>query len=316
MADYVIALSLVSAGVPESPSTSGSWNGSADTSWYSSSQTSFSISTAEQLAGLAKLVNDEEDSLQFRGKTITLTSDIDISGKEWIPIGIFDGENYGQYFNGTFDGGGHTITGLTIKNGKEAVGLFGDVAYNAVIKNINLTGVSVNGTYYVGGLIGWNSGGEVRNCKVIGTVDGSSDNVGGLVGWNAGGVILSSSAEGTVTGKKDVGGLVGDNWGEIEDCVASASVVAKNANAGGLVGSNKMFEVFDNGILAYPGIISGSYADGKVSSNSVAGGLVGENETGTIITNNSFSRSGTGQEYGIGNDIRSGGPSNNGATPR
>ena len=92
------------------------WDGTSDTGWYNESDSTFEISTAEQLAGLAEKVNEGVD---FSGKTITLTADIDLGGKEWTPIG--DGSRLssistGNSFDGKFIGGDHTITGLTISS--------------------------------------------------------------------------------------------------------------------------------------------------------------------------------------------------------
>ena len=169
-----------------------------DISWYNDNDKDFKISTAAQLAGLAKLVNDGND---FSTKTVTLTNNIDLNNKAWTPIGNSD-----SVFAGTFDGNGHTISGLYInitdsyssaKKGKLYQGLFGCVE-DGTVQNLIVTGSvtignekSVN-VSYIGGIVGINDGGKVQNCGFYGTVsakqnvletpkDCTKDN-GGVVG--------------------------------------------------------------------------------------------------------------------------------------
>jgi hypothetical protein len=124
------------------PTTNGNWIDVADTSWYENNPdaTEFEISAAEQLAGLAKLVNRWSDSggyhypVDFSGKTITLMNSLDLGGREWTPIGNFN------TFNGTFDGGEHTISNLTIINEQgDCAGFFGRIGSRSEIKNLRLT---------------------------------------------------------------------------------------------------------------------------------------------------------------------------------
>lgn len=111
------------AGSTEPAAVSGSWQDVADTSWYDENETTFTITTAEQLAGLAKLVNamDGDKGIDpMNGKTILLGADIDLSGKEWVPIGYCEPimENH-VYFTGSFDGQNHTISGIYINQEKK-----------------------------------------------------------------------------------------------------------------------------------------------------------------------------------------------------
>lgn len=112
------------------------WSAFADTSWYNTMDTAFTLTTAAELAGLAKLVNNGTDT--FLGKTITLGNDIDLAGKNWTPIGQGSGE-----FQGTFDGGDHAIQNLQIDvpaaTVTSFVALFGKLSVDAVIRNLTLT---------------------------------------------------------------------------------------------------------------------------------------------------------------------------------
>ena len=205
----VLALCLtmlpVTAGAEE-PEAADGWDSSADTGWYEKGGgedgSEFTISTAEQLAGLAAIVNGtaeiEKDS--FSGKTITLAADIDLKGREWTPIGK---DSISSRFNGTFDGGGRTISGLYINKdttsdtGSVYLGLFGYVG-EGTVKELTVTGSVIgcdnrSGTsdYYAGGIVGACGGdGDIVNCMADVTVTGNSKGtrtaVGGIVGKNSG----------------------------------------------------------------------------------------------------------------------------------
>lgn len=196
------------------------WDGTAvDTSWYAGheNETKFSIGTAAELAGLAALVNDGND---FSTKTVTLTNNIDLNNKAWTPIGNSD-----SVFAGTFDGNGHTISGLYInitgsyssaKKGRLYQGLFGYVEDGAV-QNLIVTGSvtignekSVN-VSYIGGIVGINDGGKVQNCGFYGTVSAKQN-------------VLETPKDCT----KDNGGVVGKGkaakcWYFCTDDIKSAS---------------------------------------------------------------------------------------------
>ena len=185
----------------------------------------------------------------------------------FVPVG--DGDNK---FTGNFDGLGHTIPGLTIDRSRTvSVGLFGYVGSDGTVQNISLSGGSVTGYLYVGGLVGRNVG-TITNAYATGSVTGTSNVVGGLVGWNDGGTISNAYATGIVTGPYTIGGLVGSNDGTITNAYATGAVKASLYGAGGLVGSNV-------------GTITNTYATGSVtgtSSSYYVGGLVGRNDGGTI----------------------------------
>lgn len=189
------------------------------------------------------------------------------TGEGWEPIG-----DNSTPFTGTFDGGDeYTISGLVINRSdidNNYMGLFGCTGAVAEIRNLGLANVNVNGSNYVGGLVGRNDG-LVTNSYVTGDVTGRSE-VGGLVGQNDGSV-TDSYFTGTAidTWSGTIGGLIGENNGTIINCHADVTVTSDNSYVGGLVGSN------------YGGI-SESYAVGEVEGKSEVGGLVGYNSGGNI----------------------------------
>jgi hypothetical protein len=250
---------------PDPPETNGQWENFAVTSWYylNPNAMSFTISTAGELAGLARLVNSR--TADFNGKTIRLSSNVNLAGKKWKPIATF---------RGTFDGEGHTIANMTVVETIHAdfVGLFGRNE-NGTLKNIHLTDVYVHasGLYY-----------ETP----------SNDNVGGLVGNNSGGTITSCTISGNVfssTVAARVGGLVGVNSGKITNCTASSNAYSRTLapTAGGLVGYQTINGEITN--CAASGNVSSTAIstmqhinDTPYYSSSIAGGLVGQSFFGEI----------------------------------
>jgi len=203
--------------------------------WYfkNKDKNEYDITTAEELAGLAELVNDK--NIDFAGKTVKLGNDIHLNNAEWIPIGT-----KAKPFNGTFDGNNHIISGVYIKDSNTCQGLFGYIGSSGEIKNLKIKDSCIEGDNYVGGLAGINKGKISKSCyegKVMGR-----NYVGGLVGANEG-IISNSYSNSTVTGNCNdgevggIGGLVGENWGKIDNCYSSGKVTGKE-NVGGLVGKN------------------------------------------------------------------------------
>ena len=309
----VLALCLtmlpVTAGAEE-PEAADGWDSRADTGWYEEGGgedgREFTISTAEELAGLAQLVNGGTD---FSGKTITLTADIDLTGREWTPIGK---DSISSRFNGTFDGGGHTISGLYINKdvtsdtGSVYLGLFGYVG-EGTVKKLTVTGSVIGcdnrtGTsdYYAGGIVGaCDKGGDIVNCMADVTVTGNSNGtrtvVGGIVGKNGGkvtGCISKGavSAKGTGTGNvtANAGGIAGENSnGSIINCCNTGSVIGDSC-AGGIAGNSSSSEV------------TNCYNTGEVSGSGTVGGVVGECSFGNISNcYNTGSVSGSGIVGGV-----------------
>lgn len=183
-----------------------------------------------------------------------LGGDIDLdvapynAGSGWEPIGTSSAN-----FNGKLDGKGYKITGLYINRPAEnEVGLFGVTSSMAGIDKVKLEAANVTGDSWVGGLVGWNDGGNISESSVAGEITGNQY-VGGLVGANSWGIISDSYAGGEVKGSDHVGGLVGLNdGGNIYNSYASSEVTGAG-DVGGLVGSNNS------------GTVTNSYWDQEVS---------------------------------------------------
>ena len=211
------------------------WNGEADTSWYQADATEFQIATAEQLAGLAKLVNA---GYTFEGKTIKLTADIllnDTEGWEnwnestkglntWTPIG-----NSSQPFTGTLDGDGHSVSGIYVNSNEHYQGFVGYLGVNGIIQNIGVKESYVKGVWSTGGVCGQNDG-LMINCYNSGNVTGSYY-VGGVCGRSTGtdneySFLTNCYNTGKVTGHESVGGVCGLNTshGPISNCYNIGSV--------------------------------------------------------------------------------------------
>ncbi len=272
----------------------------------------YQIATAGQLAYLAKKVNSSSVNT-CAGLYFVQTENIDLSGKEWTPIGML---NISCMFCGNFNGEGYSITGLTINTNLSDYnyyGLFGD-ARNAEIENVNLSNldITVSGntdtwSIYIGGLAG-NLSGSAKNCHISGTIDTrNSANlyVGGLVGHNSASVIGCSSSCTILSSQmassgSQVGGIVGQNDDVIKNCFATGSITGdKSGVVGGIAGNNLSSSTIENsytncavstalyvgGIVgANAGSVTKCYAVGSVSdsTNSFLGGIAGNNG-GTVL---------------------------------
>lgn len=230
----------------------------------------YEVYNAEGLKNIAELVNEEWKL----GINITLTADIDLKGIDWTPIG----KDNNKAYTGTFDGGGKTITGLTVTGSNKYAGLFGRIGSGGTVKNVVLEGVQItsdNSSGYAGGVAGNSFGGTIENCSVSGSVSGSFS-VGGVVGYQFGSSITGCSASASVKGTQRAGGVAGttNSGATLTACYATGDVTVENdgtsyAWAGGIVGTNG-----GNSILA-------CYAAGNVSGKGggtiYVGGVVGEN---------------------------------------
>lgn len=287
-----------------------SWRDNAQTTWYNESDTEFNISTAEQLAGLSKLV---EQGNNFIDKTINIVSDIDLDNYLWIPIGYDDD----LPFSGTVQGNNHTISNLWITGlNRDFLGLFGQTTdasfYNLKLNHVNIDDIGSNS----GGLVAsMDANGVIKNCHVtnahikivgsnIGGLNGKaftnshienssfngrvegSNQVGGLsaFAWDNS-KILNSFSKGEIHGKYIIGGLVGfgtypfeDNREVvIENCYSRAHVYATDSfgKAGGIYGWAPATAILKN-----------VYATGEVIAQSSAGALVGKSRD--ILVENSY----------------------------
>ena len=219
-----------------------------------------------------------EAAQKDRSINCTLTADIDLTGKDWTPIGT----NFYNSYTGTFDGGGHTIKGLTVTTNDQYVGLFGRLGKAGTVKNVVMEGVQITSNHslgYAGGVAGFSWGGTIENCSVSGSVSGTVY-VGGVVGAQIDGSITGCSSSATVKGMVDVGGVAGQTNGgaTLTACYATGNVTleiapVKNTAGGGLVGFNA-----GSSVLA-------CYATGNVTStgsgtgNVHIGGFLGGNYT-------------------------------------
>ena len=234
---------------------------------------SYTVYNADGLMNIAKLVNGGKSDIN-----ITLTADIDLTGKDWTPIGT----DYDNSYKGTFDGGGHTITGLTFTTNDEYAGLFGWLNRAGTVKNVVMEGVQITSNQIYGGSIGGVVGsgwGTIENCSVSGSVSGTVY-VGGVVGVQIGGSITGCSSSATVKGTVDVGGVAGqtNSSATLTACYATGNVIIeinpkKNIAGGSLVGMNA-----GSSLLA-------CYATGNVTSTGSStgymhiGGFLGNNYT-------------------------------------
>ena len=234
---------------------------------------SYTVTSADGLMNIAKLVNGGKSDIN-----ITLDTDIDLTGKDWTPIGT----DYDNSYKGTFDGGGHTITGLTFTTNDEYAGLFGWLNRAGTVKNVVMEGVQITSNQIYGGSIGGVVGygwGTIENCSVSGSVSGTVY-VGGVVGVQIGGSITGCSSSATVKGTVDVGGVAGqtNSSATLTACYATGNVILemdpkKNIAGGGLVGMNA-----GSSLLA-------CYATGNVTSTGSStgyvhiGGFLGNNYT-------------------------------------
>ena len=231
---------------------------------------SYTVTSADGLMNVAELVNGGKTDIN-----ITLDKNIDLTGKGWTPIGT----SFDNLYKGTFDGGGHTITGLTVTTNDQFVGLFGYLNRVGTVKNVVMEGIQITSNHMfgcTGGVVGY-SWGTIENCSVSGSVSGT-DCVGGVVGSQKAGSIIGCCTSATVKGTHYVGGVAGEKWGTMTACYATGNVTLeiasqKNLSGGGVVGLNG-----GSRVLA-------CYATGNVTStgsstgNVHIGGLFGDSYT-------------------------------------
>ena len=239
----------------------------------------YTVDNEKGLKNLAELVNNGATYIN-----ITLTGDITLTG-EWTPIGTES-----QPYTGTFDGGTYTITGLTVNQTRENVGLIGCIGSNGTVKNVKLENVNITGDgYFVGGVAGTNYG-TIENCSVDGTLTNNRHYLGGVVGNNYGSIIGCSSS-GTITGTSpNVGGIGGQSvGGTIMACYSVANIKGRSSS-GGVLGQTNRETV----------VIACYHAKGNVTGEQsrMIGGVIGWNYgkvTACYWENN--------QEQGIGENL-------------
>ena len=238
---------------------------------YDSNTKTYTVYNANGLMNVAELVNGGKTDIN-----ITLDKNIDLTGKGWTPIGT----DYDNAYTGTFDGGGHTITGLTVTTNDKYAGLFGYLNRAGTVKNVVMKDVQITNnrswSAFAGGVAGY-SWGTIENCSVSGSVSGTVY-VGGVVGAQIDGSITGCSSSATVKGMVDVGGVAGqtNSSATLTACYATGNVTieinpTKNIAGGSLVGMNA-----GSSLLA-------CYATGNVTST---GSSTGNVHIGGFLGNN------------------------------
>ena len=294
----LLALCLVMALVPMTAFAEGTsvdnWDGTADTSWYTSAPdaSEYHISTAEQLAGLAQLVNADPGTTNFAGKTFYLENDLDLSGHEWISIGTVLGGDYPEYsFCGVFDGQGHVISNLYshesyIEGADESHNLlrnalFGSV-YNGEVKNLGVADAEIwidpkdDSAAGKGILVDWMGKSKITNCWTSGSIYSGTKiekNIGGIVGVTMQGCTISGCySTATLTG----------NFTNSEGYYTEPNPADWPFDTiGGIVGAK-----FDGNLT-----VTDCWFDGKIVVNSLqaaVGGIVGytDDQLGSGTVNN------------------------------
>ncbi len=257
----------------------------------------YAIGNADDLYWFSGLVNGKLVNIaQNKSANAVLTSDIVVNEnvldndgnlnqgtfREWTLIGYYNNDDDKVDYAGTFDGNGHTISGLYFNDSsRKNVGLFGRITTEATIKNVGVIDSYFRGKESVGGVCGENNNGAITNCYNAGEVSGDDSSVGGLCGYNNGGKITKCYNVGEISdGYQYVGGVCGYNNGTIENCYNTGEVNA-NQGVGGVCGNNG------------EGTIENCYNTGEVSGgneSSRIGGVCGYNK-GTIT--NCYFLSGT-----------------------
>ena len=281
---YIFALLLMTQSLW---AQSGNWSeqSNRDTDWASDyeSASAFTISTPAQLAQLAYLVNN--NSQTFSGKTITLTEDINLSAHAWTPIGYYNT----KYFDGTFDGAGHTISGASVILDSGRAGIFATLK-GGTIRNLTVSNSTFSGSGFCGGIVGGipEGDGTVENCHVTTDVtvgNTTSTYKGGIVGAVQKGniTITGCTSAASITGSRYVGGIVGSSGVEssdekydinISNCLyygnSVISTYEKEKSAGSIVGyiaydlHRNVLTVLSNNY--YPSTTSGLMGVGYIDS--------------------------------------------------
>ena len=260
-----------------------------DPGYTDDGQGNYTVTTAEGLKAVADIANNGNLDIN-----ITLDTDLTLTDMVWTPIGTS-----GNTYKGTFDGGGHTITGLTVTGSDQYTGLFGYIGTDGTVKNVVLTEVNITSGTFVGGVAGWSFGGNIENCSVSGSVSGTVS-AGGVVGSQVGGSITGCSSLATVKGMTNVGGIAGEtnSSASLTGCYATGDVTVENdgthnSSAGGVVGING------------GGTLTACYATGSVTGSGsgtiYVGGVTGNNLEGTLTAcyhaNGTVSGTGSGTIY-------------------
>ncbi len=268
--------------------------------WYTGEADVYTLTLPQQLTGLSKLANAEQNAIDFSGITIKLGADIDLSGRDWKPI---------KTFKGTFDGQNHEIKGIALSEQQEYYvfaynddmtrdkiahggfilnadgAVFKDIAFNVNIDTISEEDYADN---FTGGVIGAMKGGSATNVTVKGTV-ADYFRVGGFVGAVYGtenvtftkvineAAVTSTYGTLTTTNKSNAGGIIGRSIAEVtlENCENKGAVTGDNM-AGGLISSVQS-------AVAVTGGVNGAAVEAK-QANGYGGGLFAWTQAAVVLT--------------------------------
>ena len=268
-----------------------------DKGYTDDGQGNYTVTSAEGLKAVADIANNGN-----LGINITLTENINLTDMDWTPIGI----DYNHQYTGTFNGGGHTITGLTVTGSDKYVGLFGHIGSGGTVKDVTLEEVKIesnNDMSAVGGVAG-RSYGTLENCSVSGSVSGSGI-AGGVVGYQSGGFLTGCSSSATVNAGGVAGGVAGltDSGATLTACYATGDVPLESINSGGnFVGgvAGRSYGTLENcsvsgsvsgsgiagGVVGYQsgGFLTGCSSSATVNAGGVAGGVAGLTDSGATLT--------------------------------
>ena len=275
---------------------------SFDFSWYENapagrgdtSSNPYIIDSADDLMALAYLVYTAEGentgNYHFLGKYFRQDADIDLSAYTWQPIGIYYDEDLntmGHYFAANYDGNGHTISGITTRDGSTNLysyqGLFGYVnsSSSVTIQDITILDSNIRGYQYIGAIAG-RSGSNVTisNCYNSSNITARSSYAGGIAGSSSTQISRCVNT-GTITGSRYTGGIVGS--GLATRC-QNYGAVSGGSNVGGIAGWNSVFYSFNYGRIRGTGSeIGGITGNGYVRNNFNYGEVQGGSETGGIV---------------------------------
>ena len=244
---YIYTINVNATGLTLAGCTIGDWadggheEGTAeDLGYFIQDDGSYAVYTANGLKEWAETVQSDP------ALNIILTADIDLTGTEWTPIGMSRG------YTGTFDGQGHTITGLNISPTEDAAALFHNIDGDGKVMNLQLKGVTYNGSTAMGGIATGNYG-TIIACSVTGTLTNTANNgdVGGIAATNLGN-ITACWFSGTITGGSRIGGIAGSNtyiisdYGNITACYWSGEGISNGIGYNSSAGTGETTKVDGN----------------------------------------------------------------------
>ncbi|MCD8391484.1 MAG: fibronectin type III domain-containing protein [Firmicutes bacterium] len=255
--------------------------------WYDSDETSYEIDSAEELLDVAELVSSGVDDFTY--KTVTLTEDINLDGIDWLPIGydIYLYDDYTPYFDGTFDGGNHTVSNLTNSRVFDFAAFFARIGSEGTVKNVRLEDMAVTSEYCAAGICGYNAG-SIINCYADGDISAGKYDclyAGGICAYNDGDIINCSSyadisSEIMTYAYEYIGGCVGVNEGTVKNCVSSNEFAVTAYYSSGEGTSSSYYLYLGGTAGANAAKISNTYWENSSASDVSAYTLSGYSQSG------------------------------------